>query len=370
MLLKDIKYCYDDIAVKPAVISHIRHRSACHPFRQMSIGYDDEPTLPIFTAPMSTVVNEKNFKLFEKNNIIPILPRNIDFETRKKYLKEGKWAAVSFNEFEELFVLSKWESNKQTKVLVDIANGHMASLYSLVKDAKARNNGLIIMAGNVANPETVRYAAMNGVDALRLSIGSGKGCLTSSNSALHYGIASLIDESYKVAEQLKKEGIRPPLLIADGGVRNYDDVIKSLALGSDYVMIGSVLAQLTESAAPLCYKNMDGNYVEIDEDYDICENGIVYLKKSKAYITNPTKLFYGMASKKGQIDLSGKKTKTSEGTEKYLPVTTTLEKWSENMADYMQTAMSYTSISRIADFNPNNVDTIILSPKTRESINK
>ena len=77
MLIKDIKYCYDDIAVKPAVISHIRHRSECYPFRLMPIGYDDEPTLPIFTAPMSTVVNEKNFKLFEKNNIIPILPRNI-----------------------------------------------------------------------------------------------------------------------------------------------------------------------------------------------------------------------------------------------------------------------------------------------------
>ena len=109
MLIKDIKYCYDDIAVKPAVISHIRHRSECYPFKLMPIGYDDEPTLPIFTAPMSTVVNEKNFKLFEKNNIIPILPRNIGLETRKKYLKDGKRSAVSLNKFEELFVLKDWK---------------------------------------------------------------------------------------------------------------------------------------------------------------------------------------------------------------------------------------------------------------------
>ena len=56
-LIKDLKYSYHDIAIKPAVISDISHREECNPF-------DDNKMLPLFTAPMSSVVNEKNFDIY------------------------------------------------------------------------------------------------------------------------------------------------------------------------------------------------------------------------------------------------------------------------------------------------------------------
>ena len=62
MLLKEMKYCYDDISIIPAIKSNIEHRSECNPF----IGEYGNSSLPIFTAPMSTVVNEKNFNLFQE----------------------------------------------------------------------------------------------------------------------------------------------------------------------------------------------------------------------------------------------------------------------------------------------------------------
>ena len=62
MLIKEVKYCYNDIAIVPAVKSNVEHRSECNPF----IGQYGESYLPIFTAPMSTVVNKENFKLFEE----------------------------------------------------------------------------------------------------------------------------------------------------------------------------------------------------------------------------------------------------------------------------------------------------------------
>lgn len=62
MLIKDIKYCYDDVMVKPSARSSVNHRDECNPF----IGGYNDRELPIFTAPMSTVVNEKNFEIFEK----------------------------------------------------------------------------------------------------------------------------------------------------------------------------------------------------------------------------------------------------------------------------------------------------------------
>ena len=94
MLKKEMKYSYNDISIVPAVVTNVEHRAECNPYTD-KLG---ESTLPIFTAPMSTVVNEQNFELFEQNKIIPILPRNISLETRIEYLKCGKWVAVGLDD--------------------------------------------------------------------------------------------------------------------------------------------------------------------------------------------------------------------------------------------------------------------------------
>ena len=96
MLLKEMKYSYNDIAIVPAPISTVEHRSDCNP-------YLNDGMLPIFTAPMSSVVNETNFKLFEKNKINAILPRSIQLQTRVNYASKGKWAAFSLHEAEQFF---------------------------------------------------------------------------------------------------------------------------------------------------------------------------------------------------------------------------------------------------------------------------
>ena len=62
MLIKSIKYCYVDVAIIPTVTSCVEHRKQCKP-------YDENGFLPIFTAPMSSVINSENFELFEKNSI-------------------------------------------------------------------------------------------------------------------------------------------------------------------------------------------------------------------------------------------------------------------------------------------------------------
>jgi hypothetical protein len=77
-----------------------------------------------------------------------------------------------------------------------------------------------------------------------------------------------------------------------------------------------------------------------------------------------------MASRRGQEDIQGKKTQTSEGGEKVFDCTTNLRKWSENMVAYMQSIMSYTNCYYIDDFNPENIDCVIVSSQTKESINK
>ena len=51
MLIKEMKYSYNDIAIVPAIKSNVEHRSECNPYT----GNFGDSSLPIFTAPMSTV---------------------------------------------------------------------------------------------------------------------------------------------------------------------------------------------------------------------------------------------------------------------------------------------------------------------------
>ena len=166
-LIKEVKYSYNDVTIVPAVVSHVKSRKECNPF-------NNDGTLPIFTAPMNTVVNEYNFKNFEENNIIPILPRTVDFKIRYDNSFKGKWSAYSLTEFKENFVEKINNVTTPVKVLIDVANGHMNELLELCKEAK-RNNGdnLTIMTGNIANPKTYLEYCRSGIDYVRCSVGTG-----------------------------------------------------------------------------------------------------------------------------------------------------------------------------------------------------
>lgn len=339
-LIKDkIYYTYNDVTIVPTVVSDIKHRSECEP-------WNEDGMLPLFTAPMDTVVSESNFNLFEENHINAILPRTAPLDTRKFYSTNGKWAAYSLNEFSEVFCNedNKLPTTHKLKALIDVANGHMSIIFELAdKSKKIYGDDLLLMGGNIANPRTYEEYARHGFWGVRCGIGGGCGCITSSNLGIHYPIASLLTEIYRIKKEIVDDYKNLPYIIADGGIRNYSDIIKAVGiLGADYVMVGSVFAKMLESAAP-----KDNN-----------ENGELVAT------------FYGMASKQGQIALNGAKTKTSEGIMKQLKVEYTMEGWIKNFIDYLRSAMSYTNCHNIKEFNPDNVDGIIISQEAQKSINK
>lgn len=333
-----VYYTYNDVTIVPTVVSDIKHRSECEP-------WNEEGMLPLFTAPMDTVVSESNFNLFEENHINAILPRTAPLDTRKFYSTKGKWAAYSLNEFSEVFCNEddKLPTTHKLKALIDVANGHMKIIFDLADKAKKiYGDDLLLMGGNIANPKTYEEYARHGFWGVRCGIGGGCGCITSSNLGIHYPIASLLTEIYRIKKEIVDDYKNLPYIIADGGIRNYSDIIKAVGiLGADYVMIGSVFAKMAESAAPK--QEIDG----------------------ESFAT-----FYGMASREGQIAMNGEKTKTSEGVKKLLKVEYTMEGWTRNFIDYLRSAMSYTNCHNIKEFNLDNVDGIIISQEAQKSINK
>ena len=388
-------YSYNDLTIIPSIISDINSRSECNPFVD-----DINNLLPIFTAPMASVVNEDNLDVFIKNGITPIIPRNIDIGRRKYLINQNHWVALSLKEFEDLFINNaqdrQVDSSAHYFICVDIANGHMHSLYTSCIMAKQipKKLGyeLTIMTGNIANPDTYKWicnfnmqSKIRVIDFIRVGIGGGSGCITTSNVSTHYPQASLIDECYNIKKQLllEDEDILPKI-IADGGIRNYDHVIKALALGADYVMIGSLFAQCIESAGEKTNKTLMSQIplripIERYKDFEIdaegnwtayytneyiinsiepCQFGSSIEKynekvnsfKKKQFIGGIDVKFFGMASSDGQKSISGKKTKTAEGITKYLPVKFTLKGWVDNMISYLRSAMSYTDCHNLNEF--------------------
>ena len=133
---------------------------------------------------------------------------------------------------------------------------------------------------------------MRVIDFIRVGIGGGSGCITTSNVSTHYPQASLIDECYNIKKQLllETEDILPKI-IADGGIRNYDHVIKALALGADYVMIGSLFAQCIESAGEKTNKTLMSQMplrfpIERYKDFEIDAEGNWTAYYTREYIIN------------------------------------------------------------------------------------
>lgn len=388
-----IGYSYNDIAIMPSITSRIKHRKECAIMA-------DNGKLPLFTAPMDSVVNESNYNVFLRNDITPIIPRTVGLEKRLELLNENLWIAVSLSEFEKNFTgdtaLPKPEEGKTYYVLIDIANGHMQVLYDLVKEAnKIYESKIKTMVGNIANPETYRVAFESEVDYVRVNIGGGFGCLTSSNTGIHYPMASLLSEINEIKNEIRKTGVcgcRLPKVVADGGIRNYSDIIKALALGADYVMCGSIFAKMLESAAYKEIKSVDENsnsvngssfdqiYKRGDTWYGIYSDDFIEEKnkdadekdkigKDEISIGQITAKFYGMASRAGQIALNGKKNRTSEGLEKVITVDYTANQWVENFKDYLQSAMSYCDSRNLAEFK-NNANVVVISNNTYNTVNK
>ncbi len=222
-------------------------------------------------------------------------------------------------------------------------------------------------------------------------------CITATQTSVHYPIASLIDECKYIKDRYEGQSYvkSTPYIIADGGVRGYADVIKAIALGADYVMVGSLFTGLLESAAPLdieCYNSHykygytagiinDGinNILNLWDGLDDDTEKLVPFdnneleQKKKAFIKDMkdiVKESYGMSTKKAQKLINpNAKSKTSEGCTKYIHVKETVKQWSDNMVDYFRSAMSYTNKKYINDFK-GNVNLIINSSSAILAVNK
>lgn len=320
-----MKFDWNDVSIVPETLSTIASRKEINPY------YNGK--LPLFTAPMDKVIDDTNLSEFVDNNINICLPRHVKFDD----IKNSDDFFFSYG-LDEIIGIIQTGARVPKRVLIDVANGHMMKLYETSKMIKEKfGDSVELMIGNIANPDTYREYCKIGVDYIRVGIGGGSACTTSANVSIHYPMGSLISE----CAQIKKEFDNPTKIIADGGFKNFSDIIKALALGADYVMLGGVFNKSLESCGETFLKDTQEQYYEVDMDR---------AKVSFEAGISVYKYYRGMSTKEVQKSWNKHELKTGEGITKYNKVEYTLPGWCENFTDYLKSAMSYTNSRNLKEF--------------------
>ncbi len=332
-------YDFDDFLIEPATFTTISSR------REINImsTFNASNVLPIMTAPMDTVISQDNFHLFKNKGIIPVLPRIANPNT--DWVDYSVFLSYSLQDFERLFLREKITvpNGDCIYALIDVANGHMIDLYEAAKKAKIMyNEEMCLMVGNVANPETFSKYCQIGVDMVRIGIGNGNGCLTTVQTGVGYPMASLIKECHDIKTKKHYMGVQKPYItkiVADGGFKKYSDIIKALALGADFVMLGSMLNKCLESAGETTKENGEPVLQFSQEAKNMLSVDIPLYKN-----------FRGMSTKEVQKAWGKEELTTSEGVVRKYQVEYTLDGWVKNFEDYLKSAMSYSGKKELHQF--------------------
>ena len=126
-------------------------------------------------------------------------------------------------------------------VVIDTAHGHSKGVIHTVKQIREAYPDLAIVAGNVATGEATRALFEAGADIVKVGIGPGSICTTRVVAGV--GVPQ-ITAIYDCATEAKKHG---KAIIADGGIKYSGDIVKAIAAGGHAVMLGSLLAGVSES---------------------------------------------------------------------------------------------------------------------------
>lgn len=311
---------YDDVLLVPQ-FSEIVSR------KEVSIGnwLDEERglwfNLPLIASPMDTVCEDKMAITIGKMGGLGIVHR---YNTIEKQCEIAQ--AVSQEIYNHKFgcaigitgdYLERAEALVEggVKILcLDVAHGdHILVKKALITLREKLGNGPHLMAGNVATLEGVDHLADWGANSIRVGIGGGSICSTRIQTG--HGVPSL-DSVMECARTFRNVTI-----IADGGIKNSGDIVKALAVGGDFAMLGSVLAGSSETPGEVCVSARHGD---------------------------ATKVYRGMASKDAQMDWRGK-TSSLEGISTTIPYKGQTSEIIDQLENGIRSGLSYSGVRSIQE---------------------
>lgn len=303
-----------------------------------STGYDRQ-SFPVFTSPMDGIIDVENCLEWTNHKIKVIIPRTIPIETRLQSVS-SVWTAFSMQEVRQIFLENdKRGVQSQFHVSIDCGNcGDLKLLDLCARLKQSYGNQLLLMVGNLGNPELYQHLNRAMVDYVRVGISTGS-LVDKSHYGFGYPMASLLMEIEKSRKLLTAQGGGKTKVIADGGIRNHSDILKALALGADYVMIGRQFIQLIESSSPIYRMDKDPSQPHKEWPTEIMGEALAQLSPEKIIKHKYYKLYHAntspevLALQQGYGDVTawkkkaGGKEKIGDGGMEWVRITGTLEDW-------------------------------------------
>ncbi|MAG27641.1 guanosine monophosphate reductase [Candidatus Pacearchaeota archaeon] len=311
--------CFDDVLLVPQY-SKIRSRSEIDIGSTLSdVGHLD---VPILSSPMDTVTcssmaekmsNSGGMGIIHRYNTIDEQASHVMTARKNGAKNVGAATGITGDYIERAGELLRAGANV---VCVDVAHGHHVMMKDALKALRDEfGSDVHIMAGNVATREGFDDLARWGASSVRTSVGGGSICSTRIKTA--HGVPTF----QSILDISESEFAGSVQIIADGGIKNSGDIVKALAAGADFVMLGSLLSGTLESPGEIIYKG--------DKTY---------------------KVYRGMASVEAQIDWRGHAS-SLEGVSTIVQVKGSVSNVLSELCAGIRSGLSYSGALNIDDLH-------------------
>ena len=284
-----------------------------------SLSKDLKLDLPVISSPMDTVSEDEMASAMSQSGGMSVVHRYNSIEEQATLIRKaidsgativGGAVGVTgnFEDRAEAIV----EAGAKV-ICIDVAHGHHILTKNGLIILRDRFPDIHIMAGNVATREGFEALIEWGADSIRCNIGGGSICTTRVQTG--HGVPGL-QTILECARASNPTGVK---IIADGGIRNAGDIVKALAAGADFVMVGSLLSG-TDQAPGKLLKTPDGNF----------------------------KQYRGMASRDAQMNWRGKSS-SPEGVSSMVPWKGDANKILDELSGSIKSGLSYTGARTIEE---------------------
>lgn len=212
---------FDDILIEPEIHTNSGDKKLTEVF-------DEKKMIPLFSFS-----SDETHKVINDKGIYSIT-NNIDNNISLDY---KNWISYKPQNFEDIFIKNNINIplGSSAFCLIEINNINISDVKELLENSKKiYGRRLTIMIGNCLNPMTYLSLSQSGADYVR--IGDGDLDTNSTETGVGYPMASLIHETSKIQQERNLSS----RIVADFRFKTYSEIIKSLALGADYIMIREI----------------------------------------------------------------------------------------------------------------------------------
>ena len=313
---------FDDILLLPQY-SDIKSRSEVTLSSEISEGI--ELRVPIIASPMDTVCGTSMSKKMSEFGGLGIIHRYNSIDKQATMVSEaseggiktvGAAIGITGDYIERARELV---SAGASMLCLDVAHGDHLLMHVALHNLKDKYGHIAhLMAGNVATYTGAFALAQFGAHSIRVGIGGGSICSTRIQTGHGMPTLSSIIDCTRIKDKFPDVKI-----IADGGIKNSGDIVKALAAGADFAMVGSLLAGTAEAPGDVIHQRD---------------------KKLKSY--------RGMASKDAQMDWRGN-VSSLEGITTVIPYKGPVINILQELENGIRSGLSYSGARNLKELREN-----------------